>query len=153
MGTLDAAALKFLMEYEAETPETLLRLLNRGTREVTVVEALPKLGRDIGISTRWIMLKNLRRLGVKVITGAKIKEINREGAVIEKESEDNGGAAETVLLPADTVVLAVGAVPDNDIYTRLQEKVEQLYLIGDAVSPRKLTEAIREGFTVGRQLE
>lgn len=153
MGTLDAAALKFLMEYEAETPETLLRLLNRGTREVTVVEALPKVGSDIGISTRWIMLKNLRRLGVKVITGAKIKEINREGAVIEKESEDNGGAAETVLLPADTVVLAVGAVPDNDIYTRLQEKVEQLYLIGDAVSPRKLTEAIREGFTVGRQLE
>jgi 2,4-dienoyl-CoA reductase (NADPH2) len=152
MGTLDAAALKFLMEYEAETPETLLRLLNRGTREVTLVEALPKVGRDMGISTRWIMQKNLRRLGVKVITDATIKEINGEGAVIEKKSGADGGAVETVLLPADTVILAVGAVPENDIYNRLQGKVEQLYLAGDAVSPRKLTEAIREGFEAGRQI-
>ena len=152
MGTLDAAALKFLMEYEAETQETLLRLLNRGTREVTLVEALPKVGRDIGISTRWIMQKNLRRLGVKVITEATIKEINREGAVIEKKSGADGETVDTVLLPADTIILAVGAVPENDIYNELQGKVERLYLAGDAVRPRKLTEAIREGFEAGRQI-
>ena len=84
---------------------------------------------------------------------AKIKEINEEGAVIEKESGDNSGAPETVLLPADTVILAVGAAANNEIYAQLQEKVEKLYLIGDAAGPRKLTEAIREGFDLGRQLE
>ncbi|HPU02113.1 MAG: FAD-dependent oxidoreductase [Firmicutes bacterium] len=151
MGTLDAAALKFLMEYEAEEPKTLRRLLNRGTRDVTLVEALPKLARDMGVSTRWIVRKNLRRLGVKVITEAAAREVNREGVVIEKKSAADG-EAERLVLPADTVVVAVGAVPENEIYNQLQGKVEQLYLVGDAAAPRKLTEAIREGFDAARQI-
>ncbi len=153
LGTIDAATLKFLMEYEAETPERLLQLLNCSNREITVIEMLPRVASDMGISTRWIALKNLRRLGIEVITGAKIKEINEEGAVIEKERGDNSGTPENVLLPADTVILAVGAAANNEIYAQLQEKVEKLYLIGDAAGPRKLTEAIREGFDLGRQLE
>ncbi len=139
------------MEYEAEEPKTLRRLLNRGTRDVTLVEALPKLARDMGVSTRWIVRKNLRRLGVKVITEAAAREVNREGVVIEKKSAADG-EAERLVLPADTVVVAVGAVPENEIYNQLQGKVEQLYLVGDAAAPRKLTEAIREGFDAARQI-
>lgn len=152
MGTLDAATLKFLMEYEAETPENLQRLLNRGTREVTIVEVLGKIGQDFGVSTRWIVRNNLRRLGVRAITKAKISKVNRDGVIIEKESAGKDGAPETVLLPADTVVVAVGARAVNNLYEQLKDKVESLYLVGDAVSPRKLTEAIREGFAVGREL-
>jgi len=147
MGTLDAAMLKFLMEHDAETPETLRRLLNRGTREVIIVEALEKAGRDFGISTRWIVLGNLRRLGVEIITGAKITGVKQEGVSIEKK-----GAPGTVLLPADTVVIALGARPAGDLYAKLEGRVASLYRIGDALSPRKLTEAIREGYEVGRKL-
>ena len=153
MGTLEAEVLKFLMEYEAETPETLLRLLNRGTRAVTVVEIMPKICRDMGVSTRWIMQKNLRRLGVEVITGTRIREVKMEGVVLEKSNQEGCTAPETVTLSTDTVVIAVGAVSNNDLHASLKGKVEQLHLIGDALSPRKLTEAIREGFTAGRQLE
>ncbi len=153
MGTIDAETLKFLMEYEAETAGTLLPLLNRGTREVTVVEALPKAARDMGISTRWIMLKNLDRLGVEVLTGTKIKEINSKGAIIVREGGDHGSAAGPTLLPADTVILALGAIANDHLHSRLEGKVEQLHLVGDAAGPRKLTDAIREGFAIGRQLE
>ncbi len=153
MGTIDAETLKFLMEYEAETPQALQRLLTRGTREVIIVEVLDKIGRDFGITTRWIVQGNLRRLGVEVITGAKILEVNEEHLLIEKKGTAGESAPETVKVPADTVVVAVGARPADTLYEALQGKVEQLYRIGDAASPRKLSEAIREGFTVGRQLE
>ena len=152
MGAISAETVKFLMEYEAETPETLLRLLNRGTREVAIVEALPKLAGDMGVSTRWIMLKNLKRLGVEVLTRAKIEKVTPEGVLICKESGDSVSAVQTALLPADTVILAVGAIANSDLYNGLKDKVEHLYLVGDAAGPRKLTDAVREGFNIGRQI-
>ncbi|MFZ5631980.1 MAG: FAD-dependent oxidoreductase [Bacillota bacterium] len=144
-GTLSADNLKFLMENEAESYETLIRLLNRGTKNVTVVELLKGIGRDIGISTRWVVMKNIKRLGINVIDQARVKEVNDRGVVIEREGQES-------LIPADTVVLAVGARPVNELAGQLQGRVPELHIIGDAVSPRKLTEAIREGFEVGRKI-
>lgn len=53
---------------------------------------------------------------------------------------------ESVLIPADTVVIAIGSRPVNELAGELKEKVPELHVIGDALSPRKVTEAIREGF-------
>lgn len=139
MGALSAETLKFLIENEAEEIDTLRRLLNRGTRQVVIVEQFKGLGRDIGISTRWVVMKNIRRLGIKVIDETKVKAVTTEGLILEK------GGAET-MLPADTVILAVGARSENTLAEQLKEKVPELYLVGDAVAPRKITEAIREGF-------
>ena len=152
MGTIDAETLKFLMQQEAEPPETLQRLLNSGTREVVLVELLKGIGRDFGVTTRWIVLKELKRLGVQVITNAKIREVKEEGVVIEK-SADKEGEVETILLPAHTVVVAVGAEPVGGLYEELSGRVPSLHRIGDAAGARKLPDAIREGFTVGRELE
>ncbi|MEW5784478.1 MAG: FAD-dependent oxidoreductase [Bacillota bacterium] len=145
MGAIDAATLKFLFENEAEEPETLRRLLNRGTRSVTIVELLKGVGRDIGISTRWVVMKNIRRLGVKVIDQAAVKEVSAAGVLIERDGQE-------ALLPADTVVLATGAASVNELAGELEGRVAALHLIGDAVKPRKITEAIREGFDLARTL-
>lgn len=51
-----------------------------------------------------------------------------------------------MLIPADTVVIAIGSRPVNELAGELKEKVPELHVIGDALSPRKVTEAIREGF-------
>ena len=153
MGTIGAEALKFLMEHGAEPPETLQRLLNCGTRAVTMVELLEGIGRDFGITTRWIVRENLKRLGVRVLTKTKIRAVKSNGVVIERESDEKESAPETVLVPADTVVVAVGAKPAGELYEELSGRVPSLYRIGDAANPRKLPEAIREGFTVGRELE
>ncbi|KJS67306.1 MAG: NADH:flavin oxidoreductase [Peptococcaceae bacterium BICA1-7] len=139
MGTISAETLKFLMENEAESYETLLGLLNRGTKNVTVVELLKGIGRDIGKSTRWVVMKNIKRLGIKVIDQAGVKEVNGQGVLIEREGQET-------LIPADSVVLSVGSRPVNGLAGELQGKVSQLHIIGDASSPRKITEAIREGF-------
>ncbi|MFZ5642614.1 MAG: FAD-dependent oxidoreductase [Bacillota bacterium] len=139
MGTINADTLKFLMENEAESYETLLKLLNRGNKNVTIVELLKGIGRDIGKSTRWVVMKNIKRLGINVIDQAGVKEVNEGGVVIEREGQES-------LIPADSVVLAVGAKSVNELFSLLGGKVPELHLIGDASKPRKVTEAIREGF-------
>jgi 2,4-dienoyl-CoA reductase (NADPH2) len=145
MGAISAETVKFLMENEAETPARLQELVNRGTRDVTLVEMEKGIGRDIGISTRWVVLKSVRRLGVTVMDQCRVLEINREGVLVEQEGE-------ATLLPADTVVLAVGAVANNELAAALEGKVKELHIIGDAKEPRKITEAVREGFDLAREL-
>ncbi len=145
MGTISAETLKFLMENDAETPERLKELLNYGTREVTLVEMEKGIGRDIGITTRWVMIKCIRRLGIKVMDQCTVREITEKGVLIEKDGEES-------LLPADTVVLAIGAVANNPLEESLKGRVNELHVIGDALKPRKLTEAIREGFDLAREL-
>ncbi|MHB8156354.1 MAG: oxidoreductase [Desulfocucumaceae bacterium] len=139
MGTLSAENLKFLMENEAETYESLVRLLNRGTKGVTLVELFKGIGRDIGISTRWVVMKNIKRLGINVIDQAKVKEVNSLGVVIERDGQES-------VIPADSVVLAVGSSSVNELAGQLQGKISELHVIGDASKPRKVTEAVREGF-------
>jgi len=132
-------------EHDAETPERLKEMLNRGTRKVTLVELEKGVGRDIGISTRWVVLKCIHRLGVEVMDQAMVKKVTAEGVYVEKDGEET-------LLPADTVVLAIGATANNTLATELEGKVKKLHLIGDAKKPRKITEAVREGFDLAREL-
>lgn len=145
MGAISAETVKFLLENDAETPEKIKELANRGTREVTLVEMEKGIGRDIGISTRWVTLKSVDRLGVRVLDQHLVKEVTNEGVLVEKEGIQ-------ILLPADTVVLAIGAKANNSLANELEGKVKELRVIGDAAKPRKLTEAIREGFDLARSL-
>ena len=63
----------------------------------------------------------------------------------------NGKGKET-FLSADTVVLATGAKSVNALYRKIKDRVPEVYLIGDAKSPRKALEAVAEGFEVGRTI-
>ena len=143
MGTISAENAKFLLEHDAETPERIRELLKQGTHRVTLVELEKGVGRDIGISTRWVTIKCIHNLGVKVLDQHKVLAVNDEGVLVEH-------AGEQKLLPADSVVLAIGAQPENSLAAELEGKVKALELIGDAKNPRKITEAVREGFELGR---
>lgn len=145
MGTLPAETLKFLSEHEAESPARLNELLNQGAIRVTIVETEKGLGRDMGISTRWIALKNLKRLGVKVEEEASVVKIGSDGVHIKKGENQK-------VIPADTVIITTGVCADNALQPELAGKIPQLFLVGDAKEPRKLTEAIKEGFAAGQAL-
>jgi 2,4-dienoyl-CoA reductase (NADPH2) len=144
-GTIDAETLHFLMFNQAESPETIQTLLYRGLKKITVVEMLNKIGQDIGPSTRWTILQDLARLGVRTLTKASAKEITGQGVVI-----DRGGREE--LIAGDTVVLATGAKSVNSLVDRIKGRVPETYVIGDAKSPRKALEAVAEGFEAGRTI-
>ena len=138
-GTIPPEVLHFLMTNRAETPETLEKLISKGNKEVCVVEMARKAGVDIGPSTRWTVFSELNRLGVKILTGAKAVEITEEGVKIET---DQG----TDVIPADSVVVAVGSKSENGLAQELAGEVPELHTIGDAKEPRNAMEAIKEGF-------
>ena len=144
-GTIDAETLHFLMFNQAESPETIQTLLYRGLKKITVLEMLNKIGQDIGPSTRWTILQDLARLGVRTLTKSSAKEINPQGVVI-----DRGGREE--LIAGDTVVLAAGAKSVRSLVDQIKGRVPETYVIGDAKSPRKALEAVAEGLAAGRTI-
>jgi 2,4-dienoyl-CoA reductase (NADPH2) len=144
-GTISAETLKFLAFQKAESWEVLERLITRGWRRVTIVEMLERIGQDIGISTRWAMIQDLHRLGVRVITGAKAKEIQPDGVLIQRGDKEEK-------VPCDTVILAVGSRPLDEISQKIVGFVPEIHVIGDAKTPRKALDAIWEGYEVGRTI-
>jgi 2,4-dienoyl-CoA reductase (NADPH2) len=144
-GTISAETLKFLAFQKAESWEVLERLITRGWRRVTIVEMLERIGQDIGISTRWAMIQDLHRLGVRVITGAKAKEIQPDGVLIQRGEKEEK-------VPCDTVILAVGSRPLDEISQKIVGFVPEIHVIGDAKTPRKALDAIWEGYEVGRTI-
>jgi 2,4-dienoyl-CoA reductase (NADPH2) len=141
-GTLSPEVLHFLVANRAETWETLEALVNRGNKTVTVLEMAKKAGQDIGPSTRWTVFSELKRLGVKLLTGTKATGITTDGVSVETEGGQD-------LLPADTVVMAVGSRPEKDLANALLDLCSEVIVVGDAVEPRNALEAIKEGFEAG----
>jgi 2,4-dienoyl-CoA reductase (NADPH2) len=144
-GTIDADTLYFLMFNQAEKMETIQNLLYRGLKKITVLEMLKRIGQDVGRSTRWTILQDLSRLGVRTLTKAKAKEITDQGVWIDREGRDEW-------IPGDTIVLATGAKSLNSLYDQIKDRVKEIYVIGDAKSPRKALEAVAEGLEVGRRI-
>ena len=53
-------------------------------------------------------------------------------------------------LPADCVVLVTGAQANDGLYRRLKGRVGRLHVIGDAVAPRRIDQAVYEGDRAAR---
>ncbi len=145
LGTLSPEAFHFLAIHKAEPIETLLELLNKGIKEVTVVEMANKLGQDIGPSSRWTVISELKRLGCNFEKSAKATGITPEG--LEIENVEGPG-----FIPADSIVIAVGSRSDNKLANDLEGLFPELHTIGDAKSPRNAMDAIREGFFMGLRI-
>ncbi|TYO97320.1 2,4-dienoyl-CoA reductase (NADPH2) [Desulfallas thermosapovorans DSM 6562] len=144
-GTLNAEALHFLALNNAENWDTLKELATRGVKDVTVVEMQRAAGADIGVSSRWVILQEMRRFGVKTITGATAREINEGGVVLDVQGQEK-------VLEADTVVLAVGSRSLSDLCEKIKEQLPEVYMVGDAVAPRKALDAIYQGYLAGSVL-
>ena len=128
--------------------ETATLLAERG-KDVTVVEMLEKCGADIGMSSRWVILQDADRAGVKRVAGCRVSAITSHGVVARRGGEE-------VEHPADTVIIAAGtrAVADleADMAAEGISKKFDVVRIGDCAGPRKAFEAILEGFELGRAL-
>ncbi|MCU0553878.1 MAG: FAD-dependent oxidoreductase [Syntrophales bacterium] len=145
IGAIDAETLRFLFLSKAEEPERLREYATRGVKKVTIVEMLDRAGSDIGLTTRWIALRQLSQHGVRVMTHTKAVEITPQGLWVEKKEGRE-------LIPCDTVVMACGTVPVNPLEERLRGLADKVIVVGDAKKARKAYEAIHEAFFAAREL-
>ena len=126
--------------------ETAEFLAARG-KKVTIVEMKKRIAEDIGPTTRWTVVKRLRETpNIQIVTSAKLKSVTDRGVVVEA----NGGREQREI-EAATVVLAVGMRRNEEPQRSLHDKVKFVE-VGDCVEPRKILEAIHEGWRVGCEL-
>jgi len=122
--------------------ETAVYLAQQG-RKVTIVENMESVARDMYGSNRMYLIKMLAEVGVGIHTRTNIVEMTADGIVIEKDSTRQ-------ILHADTVVCATGLQHQDKLYLALQESLPEVYAIGDCVAPRKVINAIWEGYRTAR---
>ena len=95
------------------------------------------------------MIGQLAMKGVTVHTEViSYDEINDKGITISKKDEK-------IDIEADTIVLATGGSPKNDLLEAIQAKMGitgQVINVGDSVEPRSAKEAISEGFKAGMDI-
>lgn len=142
-GTIEAPALKFLLTHQAKDTELILQMATRGTKHITVVEMLPEIGKDVGLSTRWCFIQDLQMHGVNIVTSAKVVEINPDGVVVETPEGRS-------ILKGDTVVVATGSRPCRDLEELLKSMEIPYHIVGDASKIGKAFDAIHEGYEIGR---
>ncbi len=135
-GTMDGQVARFLLENDAEDPVLVQKLLKESTRKIIMLEMLDKMGKDIGRSTRWPVMQQLKRRGIKMYTNTRVTKIE-EGVV---HAENNG---QTQSFDAGVIILATGAAPYNP-FSKIKDK--RIHVIGDALSAAKALDAIKHGF-------
>jgi 2,4-dienoyl-CoA reductase-like NADH-dependent reductase (Old Yellow Enzyme family)/thioredoxin reductase len=115
-----------------------------GRTAVTIVEMTDAVATDMFSEGRELLMEKLRHKEVRIMTSATVKEITADGAVVER------AGAEEAIGGMDCVVLALGSDPVNGLAGAAG--AGEVRTIGDALEPRQVLEAIREGEELGRAL-
>ncbi len=149
LGTLDSEVARFISLYELMPREEIFDRWLKGNRNVTLIEMLPKLGLNVGRTTRGFLIGHIMKLGINVITNANITKF--EGNKIEF---DHAGE-QKILENIDTFILATGVTPNTDLHDKLKASNPsfKIYKIGDCKKARTMMEAIHEGFKTAYKLD
>ncbi len=110
--------------------------------KVTVLEMLPAISPGTFLTNDW-MFDEMKQLKVDLVTSASVKKITEDSVEYEKDGQQH------VIEKVSMVILATGAKSNADLAKKLEEKGIACVVVGDAVSPRKATQAVREGFEAG----
>ena len=155
MGAMEPEVACFLLKNKVINGDEAVELTSKGKRNITILEMKNKIGGRFGISTRWVILKQIQDAGVNSITGIKVKNISTKS----KSKKGNGKVCVTfeqdnkdTKIFADTVIIAAGYKSNQELTSKLNGKINELYKIGDCVEVRTALEAIHEGFEAGLRI-
>jgi len=124
--------------------ETADFISSRGIK-VTVIDmaAAPPVGKHTAHG--YFLHKRLRNGGGGLILGAVVTEISEKAVSYTSEKGDAD-------IEAAMVVTALGAEPENSLAVALESLGIPFHTAGDVIKPRRLFEAIHEGYRAGREI-
>jgi 2,4-dienoyl-CoA reductase (NADPH2) len=109
--------------------------------QITLMRRAGRIGDGVGASTRWVVVQELQRAGVELLTGVEYERIERGAVVISVEGEERR-------IAADTVVIAAGQEPERSLTEALSASGQVHVVIGGAADASGLDagRAFRDGF-------
>lgn len=113
---------------------------SRGNR-VFLVEMLDEVAADAGVINKMDMLVQLNRPDIHIHTRHKFVEITGGQVILNNLTEGT-----RLVLDVDKTVFCLGVAANNALYELLDASLDNVFLIGDARKPRRIADAIREGF-------
>ena len=116
-------------------------LSEQGCR-VILVEVLPVIASDGDADTQAYYYMKFAANDVTIYTETQIIRLEKGAALLEKDGRQ-------IEIPIASVVLAVGAEADDSLYEELSATGIACVKIGDCLSPRRILDAIHEGFQAG----
>jgi len=125
--------------------ETAEFMADRGA-DVTVLEMMDGVAGDMGALDRALLMERMDDKGIEIITGAKVKALKGDKVVYEQAER------EAQIDEINFIVLAIGYEANTGVEIILQERKIPYFKIGDCAEPRKMIEAIHEGFARAYEL-
>jgi len=128
--------------------ETALWLAKQG-KKVTIIEMandIMIMGKPVPYMNRMMLIDLLKFYKVNILTGVSLLKIEEDKLILINKSFAG------ISLFVNTVILAVGFSPNQELYHALSDKFSEIYQIGDANKPRNIMSAIWEGNEVARNI-
>lgn len=115
--------------------------------EVTVVEMQDAVAKDVGPGRSTSIQIYIQAAKIRTVVNAAVKKITDEGVVAEINGTEQ-------LIPADTVVIAVGsrANSSDEILAYCEKNEIPCRIVGDAVKARRALQAVHEGAQAAMEL-
>jgi NADPH-dependent 2,4-dienoyl-CoA reductase/sulfur reductase-like enzyme len=123
--------------------ETALFLASLGNY-VTVLKRYETVSENIDPVCAPHLLSSLQKQGVKIISKVTVMEIEQNQVLIKNHSKEPNKVY------FDKMVLTREITPFNKLAKEIE--ASKVYLIGDALKPRRIFNAVFEGFMIGRQI-
>lgn len=129
-----------------EGTETALWLAQNNVH-VTIVEMQSEIiGRTLHRSNGDMLKGQIAGNGVEVLVSSKLVEIQEDGAIIVDANKN------IRKITCDTVAIATGVKANDELYKEILGKHPMVYNIGDCKKPRKIHDAIFEGWFLAMNL-
>ena len=124
--------------------ETALHLAETG-HKVTLVGRKPTIMKGVAATDFLAYSERIAQTDMEVCTSTTPLEIVADGVLVEHKGQKRK-------IEADTVLYAFGAKPEQDLYHTLKDQGKETYLVGDAIHPDKIMDAIHTGYRLGLKL-
>ncbi|HEY1700216.1 MAG TPA: FAD-dependent oxidoreductase [Trebonia sp.] len=123
-----------------------------GSREVTIVHRGKRAGSRLGKSTRWAVMAAVRDSGVVLRTETRCGRITPDGVEV-RPADAATGSGSPELIPADTVVIAIGQETENAAAAAARDAGVPHWVIGGARDATALdaVRAMDEGLRAARE--
>lgn len=121
--------------------ETAYVLWQQG-KQVTILARGSDILKKTSVVYRHAAVAKIKSTGVKTMTNIRVTAVEEQGAVL----------SDGTLLPADSVVLAIGLQSDHHLLDMADGDTPEIYTIGDYREPRKIFDAVNEAYHIAKDI-